>query len=119
MFNPFQENTYILYDDSKECIIIDPGCYTIDEQDLLKQYISSYGLTPVRLINTHCHIDHILGNNFVFKTYGLLPSIMLRSNISWMQWIISVRCMTSTWILLQHLKDILKQERRSTLVIAN
>ena len=73
MFNPFQENTYILYDDSKECIIIDPGCYTIDEQDLLKQYINSYGLTPVRLINTHCHIDHILGHNFVFKTYGLLP----------------------------------------------
>ncbi len=73
MFNPFQENTYILHDDSKECIIIDPGCYSPEEQEALAQYITSYGLKPVRLILTHCHIDHILGNNFVYKTFGLLP----------------------------------------------
>lgn len=73
IFNPFQENTYILYDESKECIIIDPGCYTPEEQDALTDYIRSHELKPVRLILTHCHIDHILGNNFVYKTYGLLP----------------------------------------------
>lgn len=70
-FNPFQENTYILYDDSKECIIIDPGCYTAAERTQLQEFISASGLRPVRLINTHCHIDHVFGNKFVADTYGL------------------------------------------------
>jgi hydroxyacylglutathione hydrolase len=70
-FNPFQENTYILSDNSKECIIIDPGCYTEGERKELQDFISSKGLKPVRLINTHAHIDHILGNKFVAETYSL------------------------------------------------
>ena len=73
VFNPFQENTYVLHDESKECIIIDPGCYGSQEETMLEEYIASYELTPVRLINTHCHIDHILGNDFVYRTYGLRP----------------------------------------------
>jgi glyoxylase-like metal-dependent hydrolase (beta-lactamase superfamily II) len=72
-FNPFQENTYVVYDDSMECIIIDPGCYSQQERDELISFINKTGLTPVRLINTHCHLDHILGNKFIYKTYGLLP----------------------------------------------
>lgn len=70
-FNPFQENTYIISAPSGECIIIDPGCFDQVERDELVQMISGLGLKPVRLINTHCHIDHILGNAFVAKTWGL------------------------------------------------
>ena len=70
-FNPFQENTYILYDDTKECIIIDPGCYEDTEKKELADFIEKQGLNPRRLINTHCHIDHILGNCFIAEKYGL------------------------------------------------
>lgn len=70
-FNPFQENTYILYDETKECIIIDPGCYTSNEQKRLEAFIAKEELKPVRLINTHCHLDHICGNAFVSQKYGL------------------------------------------------
>lgn len=70
-FNPFQENTYILYDETKECVIIDPGCNAINEQNQLQAFIELKGLKPVRLLNTHCHLDHIFGNHWVAKTYGL------------------------------------------------
>lgn len=70
-FNPFQENTYILYDETKECIIIDPGCYTENERKQLKAFITKENLKPVRLINTHCHLDHICGNAFIAKEYNL------------------------------------------------
>lgn len=70
-FNPFQENTYILSIDNGDCIIIDPGCYEPHEQERLKSYINDNGLNPVKLLNTHCHIDHILGNYFVATTYDL------------------------------------------------
>ncbi|RIJ43156.1 MBL fold metallo-hydrolase [Pontibacter oryzae] len=68
-FNPFQENTYLLHDDTKECVVIDPGCYERAEQEQLKKYIEDNGLKVVRLLNTHCHIDHVLGNAFVANTY--------------------------------------------------
>lgn len=70
-FNPFQENTYILYDNTKECIVIDPGCYTKEEEEILENFISSNNLKPVRLINTHAHIDHTFGNYFVAKKFNL------------------------------------------------
>jgi len=70
-FSPFAENTYIIYDDTKECIIVDPGCYTPAERDELSQFISDNALTPVRLINTHCHLDHVFGNRYVADTYQL------------------------------------------------
>jgi glyoxylase-like metal-dependent hydrolase (beta-lactamase superfamily II) len=70
-FNPFQENTYVVYDDTKECIIIDPGCYTDKERDELRRFITSEGLNPVKLINTHCHIDHVLGNKFASELWNL------------------------------------------------
>lgn len=74
-FNPIAENTYVVYDDSAECVIIDPGCYFHDEKEELKHFIDSKGLKPVRLLNTHCHLDHVFGNKFVFDTYGLKPEI--------------------------------------------
>lgn len=71
VFNPFQENTYLLYDETNEAVIIDPGCFAEKEKNLLNKYISQNNLTPVHLLNTHGHIDHILGNEFVSKTYNL------------------------------------------------
>ena len=70
-FNPFQENTYIVYDDTKDCIIFDPGCSNTSEEQELIQFIESNKLKPVRLINTHCHIDHVLGNAFIAEKYQL------------------------------------------------
>ncbi|MDQ3048047.1 MAG: MBL fold metallo-hydrolase [Bacteroidota bacterium] len=70
-FNPFQENTYILYDESRECVIIDPGCYDDAERAELSGFIDGHGLRPVKLINTHCHLDHVFGNGYVAKTYQL------------------------------------------------
>ena len=70
-FNPFQENTYVLYDETKECIIIDPGCFEQAEKLELVTFIEQKGLKPVRLINTHCHIDHVFGNHFISEKYGL------------------------------------------------
>ena len=70
-FNPFQENTYIVYDATKECLIIDPGCYTDAERKELKAFIEEKGLTPVKLINTHCHIDHVLGNKFTSEQWNI------------------------------------------------
>ena len=70
-FNPVQENTYVLYNENKECCIIDPGCYFSEEQQQLKAEIEKAGLKPVLLLNTHCHLDHIFGNKFVHETWGL------------------------------------------------
>jgi glyoxylase-like metal-dependent hydrolase (beta-lactamase superfamily II) len=71
VFNPFSENTYILSDETEECAIIDPGCYEQSEKDEIAQFIEDQGLTPVLLINTHCHIDHVLGNDFVSRKYKI------------------------------------------------
>jgi len=68
-FNPFQENTYVVYDDSGECVVIDPGCHAPAEKQELKSFIADAKLKPVLLLNTHCHVDHVLGNKFVADEY--------------------------------------------------
>jgi hydroxyacylglutathione hydrolase len=69
-FNPFSENTYILFDDhSREAIVFDPGCYTENERKMLKKFIDDNQLIIKRLINTHCHLDHVFGNPFISTTY--------------------------------------------------
>ncbi|MFW0714859.1 MBL fold metallo-hydrolase [Pedobacter sp. N23S346] len=72
-FNAYSENTYILFDETKECIIIDPGMYEGYEQNELVSFIRENDLKPVLLLNTHCHLDHVFGNKFVFDTYSLKP----------------------------------------------
>ncbi|RZK67364.1 MAG: MBL fold metallo-hydrolase, partial [Pedobacter sp.] len=72
-FNAYSENTYVLYDETKECVIIDPGMYEGYEQNELTAFIKQENLKPVLLLNTHCHLDHVFGNKFVFDTYGLKP----------------------------------------------
>ena len=71
VFSPIQENTYLLYNEFNECLIIDPGCYFPEEQDELKAFITQSNLKPWMLLNTHCHLDHVFGNKFVAETYGL------------------------------------------------
>ena len=73
-FNMFGVNTYIVYDEStKECVIIDPGMMNETENSLLSKFIEQNNLKPVCLINTHLHIDHVLGNDYVSVKYGLTP----------------------------------------------
>ena len=72
-FNYFQENTFLLYDDTGEAVLIDCGCCQKNEEKILKEYISQKNLTLKHLLCTHLHIDHIWGNPFIYKTYGLQP----------------------------------------------
>ena len=74
-FNAFQENTYVLSNEKKEAIIIDPGCYSSLEYQTLKNYIIENELTPLKLLNTHCHLDHVFGNRIVAADFGLEPYI--------------------------------------------
>jgi len=71
VFSPIQVNTYILADDIGKCAIIDCGCYNDTEFDELKTFISDNNLKPVKLLNTHLHLDHVFGNRFVLQEYGL------------------------------------------------
>jgi glyoxylase-like metal-dependent hydrolase (beta-lactamase superfamily II) len=70
-FNPFRENTYVLSDDTGECLIVDPGCQEPEEQDLLLDHLEKNDLEPVKMVNTHCHIDHILGTAFLHDQFKL------------------------------------------------
>ena len=71
VFNPFSENTYVVYDETLEAIIIDPGCYEREEQEELSEFIEKQNLKVVQLLNTHCHIDHVLGNQYIKDRYGV------------------------------------------------
>ena len=71
IFNPFSENTYVVYDDNKECVIIDPGCSNKVEDGRLFGFIDSHQLKPLMIINTHGHVDHIVGNSAVKKRYNI------------------------------------------------
>lgn len=72
-FNPYQENTYVLSDETGECVIIDPGMYDANEQNAFVRRIKELNLKPVLLLNTHCHLDHVFGNKFVFDNWSLKP----------------------------------------------
>lgn len=71
VFNPFSENTFIIYDETKECVIVDPGCSNAAEEDRLFGFIDSHQLKPLMVINTHGHVDHVVGNNAVKRRYGI------------------------------------------------
>lgn len=70
-FSPIAENTYVLSNEAGDCLIIDPGCYHQGEEAQLKSYIETTKLQPKQLLNTHCHLDHVFGNRFVYETWGL------------------------------------------------
>lgn len=68
-FNPLQENTYLLYNEHNEAIVIDPGCYYDDEKEAIASFIESNQLQLKYLLNTHCHLDHVFGNKWIFEKY--------------------------------------------------
>ncbi len=70
-FNPVQENTYIIYNQNRHAILIDPGCYFTAEQETLQNFLLVNGLQLVQLINTHCHLDHVFGNKWASQTFEL------------------------------------------------
>ncbi len=75
IFNGFQVNTYLLFDETKECVIIDAANYDANEDAALANYIEKENLKPVAQVYTHCHIDHVLGSAFVEKEYNIGMSI--------------------------------------------
>jgi glyoxylase-like metal-dependent hydrolase (beta-lactamase superfamily II) len=77
-FNPFSENTYILYGDNKDCIIFDPGCSNQQEEETLVQFIEDKKLKPIKLILTHAHIDHVLGVRFITQKFKLRLEMHLK-----------------------------------------
>jgi glyoxylase-like metal-dependent hydrolase (beta-lactamase superfamily II) len=83
VFNSFQTNTYILSDDTRECLIIDAACEDDYEKSILSGFIESNKLHPARLIYTHCHIDHTLGNTYVSEKYGLEPEVHQDGKLFW------------------------------------
>jgi len=84
IFNPFRENTYILFDESNECVVIDAGCNDTNEQLLLITFIEEKGLNVKKILNTHCHIDHILGNAFLVEKFNV-PSIAHQDDLPLLQ----------------------------------
>ena len=74
-FSPIQENTYILYNEFNDCLVVDPGCYFDNEREELAAFIEQKALKPKMLVNTHCHLDHVFGNKFVAEKYGLKLSL--------------------------------------------
>ncbi len=69
-FNPYQENTYLIFDDSKEAVVVDPGNYEAYENELISKFIDENKLQLKKIILTHCHIDHCLGNKYLNEKYG-------------------------------------------------
>ncbi len=69
--NQLQENSYVVFDETKECVLIDPGFLYQEEKDEIVAYIENNQLKPVRIINTHCHFDHIMGVEFIREKYNI------------------------------------------------
>ncbi len=82
--NPLQENTFILSDETGECIIIDPGFYYDDEYTEIREYISANNLKPLKITNTHCHFDHIMGVEFTRNEFNI-PFYAHRDDIFWVE----------------------------------
>jgi hydroxyacylglutathione hydrolase len=83
VFNSFAVNTYVVSGKNRECIIVDPACMNQEEERQLSAYIHDNHLTPSMMVNTHYHVDHILGNAFVCETYGLKPIAHRKGELFW------------------------------------
>lgn len=69
--NPLGENSLVISDETGECIFIDPGFFYDEEKDEIRSYIADNKLKPVKITNTHCHFDHIMGVEFIRNEYGI------------------------------------------------
>ena len=72
IFNPIQENTYVVYNGKDACAVVDPGCYFPEEKQSLSHWFKEHHLHPNLLLNTHCHLDHVFGNKWVAEHYNLI-----------------------------------------------
>lgn len=81
VFNPFQENTYVIYLPNRDCVIIDPGCHSLAEQSLISGFIKSNGLNPKAVWLTHAHIDHVLGLDY-FVTTWKIPYLIHQNEVA-------------------------------------
>ncbi len=70
-FNPYGENTYVLFDQSRQCVVVDAGCLTEKECQTLDAFITKNDLIPILAVNTHGHIDHICGVEFVKRRWNI------------------------------------------------
>lgn len=82
-FNSFGVNTYILKDDTGKCLIVDPACQFPGEEKELLGFITSNHLSPVGMVNTHFHVDHIVGNTFICDAFNLLPQCHKNCKMFW------------------------------------
>lgn len=82
--NPLGENSYVAYDETGECVFIDPGFYYDEEFDEIKEFVSSHNLKPVAIVNTHCHFDHIMGVEWLRKEYGI-PFLAHEADSFWVE----------------------------------
>lgn len=73
--NPFGENTYLVYGEGEECIFIDCGALYREEENEIRQFVSSHHLKPIAHLLTHGHLDHCFGAAFLFEEYGLQPMV--------------------------------------------
>ncbi len=110
VFNPLAVNTFVVFDDTKECVIVDCGCYNDKEKQKLKDFISKENLVVKHLICTHLHFDHIFGNKFVFDTYGVSPEGSPKDNdwleeMSWRAQILGIDCNEESVKLGRELKE--------------
>ncbi|HAY89178.1 MAG TPA: MBL fold hydrolase [Bacteroidetes bacterium] len=80
-FGPFGENTYLISDEDGNTIVIDPGMYDAQENARMFEYLNSQKLTPVRLILTHAHLDHVFGVNWFHSQYGLTPEVNAKDKV--------------------------------------
>lgn len=78
--NAFQENTYIIWDANKTATIIDAGFHSVEEQDMLRDFVAEQQLSVRVLLTTHGHLDHIFGNAFVMQTYA--PTFMTSAGVA-------------------------------------
>jgi len=83
VFNSFGVNTYILTDDSGKCLVVDPACQYHGEETELLGFITGNNLSPVGIVNTHFHVDHIVGNTFICEAFNLKPQCHKNSKILW------------------------------------
>ena len=83
VFNPIMENTYLLFDETQEAALIDCGASNEEERKQVTDFIKKNNLSLKRLLNTHLHYDHVLGNEFIYETYGLKPEYHRAEESMW------------------------------------
>ncbi|MDO4159413.1 MAG: MBL fold metallo-hydrolase [Prevotellaceae bacterium] len=79
--NMFQENCYVVNDETNECVIIDCGAFYDEEKEAVTRYIKDKKLKPIHLLCTHAHIDHNFGNGIIFNVFGLKPEVSIEDKI--------------------------------------